>query len=245
MTISKHAVAALTIVALIALYWVLPHQEFPNYGHFADDAVFPSRNVVSNLAFILVGGPAVLWVMRHRRELGDDYDAAMTLFLGMIATAFGSAYFHLEPLANGELNRTTLFWDRLPITIALAGLLALVLRDRVFHRPNRFALLLLTIAGMATVLYWYWSNDLYPYGFFQLYAGVGSLLMIAILRPSYTEAGYLVAALAFFGISKVFEDFDHAIFAHWPVGGHPLKHIASAIAAWMILLWLKKRSALT
>ena len=241
MTISKQ-VAALTFVALIALYWVLPHREFPNYGHFADDAR-GQLNVLSNLAFILVGVPGLLWTTRHRRELDDDYPAALTFFLGVIATAFGSAYFHLRPLELGQLNRGALFWDRLPITIAFAGLLALVLRDRVFHRPNRFALPLLTIAGIATVLYWYWSHDLYPYGFFQLYTGVGTLLMIAMLRPSYTEAGYLVAAIAFFAMSKVFEDFDHQIYAHWPMGGHPLKHVISAAAALTIWLWLMKRRA--
>lgn len=246
MTISK-AVAALTIVALFALRPILPHRDLAGYGRFADDALstFHARNVFSNVGFVLVGAVGVLWVLRHRRELADDWAAAVTLFGALIATALGSAYFHITPLDGAEMNRFTLLWDRLPMTVTFAGLLALVLRDRVFHRPNRLALPLLALTGIATTLYWYWSWDLYPYAFFQLYAAVGTLLLVAALRPSYTEAGYVAAGVFLFGISKVFEDFDHAIYSKWGVGGHPLKHVLGALAAVMILLWLQKRSART
>lgn len=244
MTISK-GVAALTLVLLFALRGVLPHRDIPGYGDFADDAgsTFHARNVLSNVGLLLAGAAGVVWAMRHRRELGDDVAAAMTLFGGVVLTAFGSAYFHLTPLDGGALNRFTLLWDRLPMTVALAGLLALVLRDRVFHRPNRFALPLLALAGIGTVVYWYWSQDLYPYAFFQFYAAAGTLLMIVTLRPSYTEAGYVAASVILFGLAKVFEDFDRAIHEHWGIGGHPLKHVAGAIAVVTILLWLAKRSA--
>ncbi len=250
MTISKPAlsraeggVAALTIVLAIVSYWLLPHADFPNYGKFADDAVSTSRNVYSNVGLLIVGAIGVWWTMRHRSE---DYAATMTLFGGLIATAFGSAYFHATPLIHGqlggELNRWTLLWDRLPMTVAFSGFLALVMRDRVFHRPNRFALPVLAAIGIATTLYWYGSGDLWPYAFFQFYLAAGTLLMIMALPPSFSEAGYVVASVFVFGLSKIFEDFDHEIRAHWRIGGHPLKHIAGAIAALMILLWLQKRS---
>jgi hypothetical protein len=238
-TISK-GVAALTVVLAIASYWFLPHADFPDYGKFADDAVSTSRNVVSNAGLLLVGAIGTWWSMRYR---GDDRAAALTLFGGLIATAFGSAYFHATPLLNGQLNRWTLLWDRMPMTVAFAGMLALVLRDRVFHRPNRIALPVLAGIGVATALYWYASGDLWPYAFFQFYLAAGTLLMIMTLRPSHTEAGYAVASVFAFGLSKVFEDFDREIHAHWGIGGHPLKHVAGAIAALMILLWLRKRSA--
>jgi hypothetical protein len=245
-TISKPAlskvegtVAALTVVLAIAGWWVLPHADFPDYGKFADDQRSTFRNVASNGAFLLVGGAGVVWSMRHRRVLGEDYAAALALFGGVIATGFGSAYFHADPLVGDRLNRFTLLWDRLPMTIAFAGLLALVLRDRVFQ--HRIVLPLLAIVGIATTLYWYWSHDLYPYAFFQFYTAVGTLLIVMVVRPVFTEAGYVVAAVVLFGVSKVFEDFDHAVFAKWGIGGHPLKHLVSALAALMILLWLEKR----
>ena len=242
MTISK-AVAVLTIAFAIGSYWFLPHGDFADYGRFADDTVSTSRNVLSNAGLLLVGAAGVWWSMRRRSELADDFAATLALFGGVIATAFGSAYFHSDPLVRGELNRFTLFWDRLPMTIAFAGLLALVLRDRVFHRPNRIALPLLAMAGIATTLYWYGSGDLHPYAFIQFYAAAGTLLMMTALRPSYTESGYVVAAVFLFGMAKVFEDLDWDLFRRWGVGGHPLKHVAAAIATLMILLWLMKRRA--
>lgn len=241
MTISK-ALGA-TIVVAVASYWFLPHADFPNYGRFADDAVSTARNVWSNAGLLLAGAIGVWWSMRHRAELADDSAAALTLFGGLIATAFGSAYFHASPLAGGRLDRWTLLWDRLPMTVAFAGMLALVLRDRVFHRPNRLALPLLAVIGVATAVYWYASGDLWPYAFFQFFLAAGTLLMVMTLRPSYTEAGYVVASVFVFGVSKIFEDFDHEIRAHWGIGGHPLKHVTGAIAALMILVWLRKRRA--
>lgn len=248
MTISKPAlsgaegaVAALTVVLAIGMWWVLPHADFPAYGRFADDRDGnTARNVVSNLGLLIVGTAGVWWAMRNRQ---DDRAAALILFAGVIAAGLGSMYFHAQPLAGGRLNRAALLWDRMPMTIAFAGLIALVLRDRVLQRPNRFVLPLLVVIGLATALYWYWSGDLYPYAFFQFYTAAGTLLMIMTLRPRYTEAGYVAAAVVLFGMSKVFEDFDWAIHAGWGIGGHPLKHAVSALAAVMILLWLAKRRA--
>ncbi len=243
MTISK-AFAALSAIALaIVAYRVLPHADLPHYGKFADDQLSTSRNVWSNAGLLIVGFAGVWWAVRSRRVLADDFAAALALFGGVIATAFGSAYFHADPLAGGDLNRFTLLWDRLPMVIAFAGLIALVLRDRVFHRANRIVLPLLALFGVAATLYWYWSGDLYPYAFFQFYAAAGTLLMVMALRGAYTESGYVVAAVFLFGIAKLFEDLDWELFRRWGVGGHPLKHVAAAIAASMILLWLGKRRA--
>ena len=242
MTISERwrglLVLLLTVAMAVVAWRVLPHQDLAGYGHFADDAGpgFNTLNVVSNAGF-LIAGLVGLWRLPRKNA------AAMALFGGVVATAFGSAYFHVRPLIGEELNRFTLLWDRLPMTVAFAGLLALVLHDRGVE--SRLALPLLTAAGVGTVLWWYWSRDLFPYGFFQLYAAAGTLLMITILRPRFTEAGYVVAGVVLFGVAKLFEDLDHEIFRKWPVGGHPLKHVAGALAALMILLWLTKRKQTT
>lgn len=239
-------VALLTIVALIALSFVPRlHSDPEDYPFFADDAAHPLRNVVSNAGLLAVGSAGVTWAARNRRRLADDFAAAMTLFAGVIATAFGSAYFHSFPLEHGALNRFTLLWDRLPMSVAFAGTLALVLRDRVFRAPRRLALPLLVGTGVATVLYWYLtpSHDLYPYAFFQLYTAAGTLLMVLFLRPSYTEGRFVVAAVLLFGMAKVVEERDDALYARFGFGGHPLKHVAAAVAALMILAWLMKRRA--
>lgn len=244
MTISEGFAAVLTLAMAIAAYWI--PKDDSDYGRFADDtgSTFNTRNVVSNLGFLIIGAAGLCWTFGHRQMLGDDFAAAVTLFAGVIGTAFGSSYFHVTPLSGNTLNRFTLLWDRIPMTVAFAGLLALMLRDRVFHQPNALPLPLLVLFGIATTLYWYWARDLRPYAFFQLYAAAGTLLLIVTLRPSYTEAGYVTAAVFLFAIAKVLEDLDHEIHQRWRIGGHPLKHLAGAGAVLMILLWLMKRSAL-
>ena len=223
------AASLLAIAISVASWWILPREDPPDYGQFADGILL---NVVSNAGFLIVGAAGLI---ARRNDL-----AAKTLFVGVILTAFGSAYFHADPLdAAGELNRFTLLWDRLPMTIAFAGFLALVLHDRV--GPSRLSVPLLATIGIATVLWWYVTNDLFPYALYQLFAPVGALILVTLLRPRFTEGGYLVAGVFLFGIAKVFEDFDDAIAMQWPVGGHPLKHVAGALAALMILLWLVKR----
>jgi hypothetical protein len=53
-------------------------------------------------------------------------DAPTTvLFAGIFLTGFGSSYYHLDP------NDSTLFWDRLPMTICFAAILSAVVEERV------------------------------------------------------------------------------------------------------------------
>jgi hypothetical protein len=232
-------VALVTVVALIVLWVRYPDLHDRGYGVFADDrAGFGMRNVVSNAGFLIVGLTGVVWAMRRRAQLGDDYAAALTLFTGVTFTAFGSAWFHLEPLRGGALNREGLLLDRLPMTIAFAALLALVFRDRVLHRHHRWLLPLMLATGVATLVYWYACDRLLPYAFFQGYVAVGTLLMLAVLPPAYTGARWVAAAVLFFGVAKICEALDTRIFELCRFGGHPLKHVAGAVAALMILLWL-------
>jgi hypothetical protein len=51
-------------------------------------------------------------------------------FAGVGLTAFGSAYYHLEP------TNDRLLWDRLPMTVAFMGLFAAVLSERVRLRAR-------------------------------------------------------------------------------------------------------------
>lgn len=234
------AVAVATFVALIVLWLLFPDLHDRDYGRFADDvAGHRMRNVLSNAGFVVVGMAGFLCI--RKRDAGDDYAAALTFFAGVTLTAFGSAWFHLQPLIGGKLNRGALLLDRLPMTIAFAALLALVFRDRVLRRHHAWLLPLMIALGVASLGYWYKEDRLLPYAFFQGYTAAGTLLLLALPRPSYSGARYLIAAVLFFGIAKVCEARDQQIFDVLRFGGHPLKHVAGALAALMILLWLRFR----
>ena len=123
--------------------------------HFAD--------VLSNLGFALVA----LWGWGQLKESGQHPAishgwAGYRLFLlGLFLTAFGSAYYHLDP------DNIGLFWDRLPIALACAGLLAGVWGDTQRKQSAPLAAAL-AVFGIASVIWWYvtelgGTGDLRPY----------------------------------------------------------------------------------
>ncbi len=97
------------IVSLAALLPLPPLLQDQNYHQFADQrelfGIPNFWNVVSNLPFIVVG---VAGLLRFRRDA-----TTFVLFTGLFLTGFGSSYYHLNP------NDSTLFWDRLPMTLCL------------------------------------------------------------------------------------------------------------------------------
>jgi hypothetical protein len=104
----------LMIASLVALLPLPPLLQDQAYHQFADQrelfGIPNFWNVVSNLPFVVVGAVGLL---RFHR------DATTTvLFIGIFLTGFGSSYYHLDP------NDSTLFWDRLPMTICFAAILS-------------------------------------------------------------------------------------------------------------------------
>ena len=102
-------------------------------------------------------------------------------FLGILLTAAGSAWYHLAP------DNETLFWDRLPMTIAFMGLVSSQVVDRISVRAGLVLLGPMLLVGMASVVYWIvtermGAGNVLPYGLLQGYAVV-VLLMMAVAAP--------------------------------------------------------------
>ena len=58
--------------------------------------------------------------------------AIVILFLGILLTGFGSAYYHLDPTIS------TLFWDRLPMAVSFMAILAIGIEERVDAKREPF-----------------------------------------------------------------------------------------------------------
>jgi len=241
------------LVGVTAL--VPPVAQDPAYHHFADRRVLlrvPNfLNVASNLPFLLVGALGFVFLAWNRRSGGDD--AFITpgarrpywlFFTGIALTGVGSAYYHWRP-DNG-----TLFWDRLPMTIAFMALLASVIGERIGRRAGALSLWPLLIAGVASTLYWHLGEqrgvgDLRPYGLVQFGSIVLIPLILVLFPARYTGTGYLWLSIAWYGLAKAFEYFDHGLFMRVGVSGHTWKHLASAVGAYWILRMLERRRPLT
>jgi len=242
------------VVAVIAM--LLPPIPQPQWYHmFADQRGFlgiPSfNNVVSNFPFAAVGLWGLVFLIRascrqdgrHFLDRRERWPYLM-VFVGLILTAAGSSYYHLQP------DNRTLVWDRLPMVIVMMSLMAAIVAERVSLRAGLWLLSLLVFIGLSSV--WQWrvsevrgAGDLRFYAAVQLYSVL--FLVIALLLPSrYTRGTDLAMVAGFYVLAKILESLDRPIFdlGHI-VSGHTLKHLAAAGAGYWILRMLQKRRPLT
>jgi len=244
----------LALVVALAVFFVPRIPQPQAYHRFGDARSFlgiPNfGDVVSNLPFAVVG----VWGIAFVLGAGSDPRAGhfadprerwpyLFVFVGMLLTAFGSAYYHLQP------NNARLVWDRLPIMMAFMSLVAAVITERVSLSIGLWSLPLLLAVGMGSVLLWRASEirgagDLRLYAAVQVYS-VLVLLVSFIFPQHFTRRADLAVVVGFYVLAKILETFDRNIFAaeHW-ISGHTLKHLAAAVAGYWILRMLQKRQVI-
>jgi len=230
------ALLLLLAASLIGLLLLPPIPQDQSYHEFADQRTIfgiPNFwNVVSNIPFIAVG-VAGLWKLRRNAAIS-------VLFLGILLTGFGSAYYHLDP------NDRTLFWDRLPMAISFMAILANVIEEQVALKVGTALLWPLIAVGLFSLLLWRWTGDLRLYGWVQFFPAVALILLFVLFRPAYSGASSWLIAAAFYGVAKLFEFYDQAIYSIGSIlSGHTLKHIAAAAACFVVLEYFKKRQPVT
>jgi len=144
---NKRRVVILLVVmvaSLLALLLLPPIPQNQNYHDFADQWTFlgiPNFwNVVSNFPFVVIGA-AGLW--QGRRD-----PAIVVLFLGILLTGFGSAYYHLDT------DDRSLFWDRLPMAISFMAVLAIAIEERLDAKAGAILLWPLIAVGIFSLLVW-------------------------------------------------------------------------------------------
>ena len=211
----------LALCALIAPWlaaWLLPFFAQPQSFHdYADQRAWlglpHAANVLSNLPFLIVGVLGLRytlhgWRNENRNAFTDQSTAwpYTLLFLGVLLTAFGSAWYHARP------SDVTLVWDRLPMALGFAGLVAGTLADRAPQRTLQF-LLAFAAVGAGTVLYWHVTGNLVPYLVMQAGFVAAALLATAFIPTPYTHANRIYAAAGLYALALILERFDHHVHA--------------------------------
>ncbi len=246
-------VLCISTIVIVALAAILPPiAQSESYHQFVDQRLYfgiPNfLNVVSNLAFLLIGVAGVVFI---GRSFGlNRYPSFVTkvecwpyliLFLSIAMVCLGSAYYHWAP------NNAGLLWDRLPIACGVTALLAATIVDRVSVKAGLILTPVLVFLGLASVLHWYWS-ELQGTGNLNFYIVVQfySLLLVIVLSivcPSrYTRGSDIYIVVAMYGLSKVAEKLDAEIYALGQlISGHTLKHLLAAAAVYWIFRMLVKR----
>jgi hypothetical protein len=158
------------------------------------------------------------------------------LFFGIFLTGFGSSYYHLNP------NDDTLFWDRLPMTVCFAAILAAVVEERVDPKAGVMLLRPLLAIGIFSLLLWRWTDDLRLYAWAQFFPLLALVLILRLFPPKFTGAYYWATAVALYVLAKLLEYFDESIFSFGSiVSGHTLKHLAAAAGGFAILRLFQTR----
>ena len=231
---------AVVLMACLALAGpALPQSA--SFHDFADQRAWGpmphAMDVLSNLPFV-VWGVAGLWALARAvrlRAIGSaPAGLAALFFVGLVATAGVSAYYHWQP------DNAGLVWDRGGMLLAFAGLLGLAAVQGVSRRAGiALAAAVLTL-GPVTVHVWAVSGNLLPWGVLQI-GGMVLILALAWLQPTSPATGLQIRwtlVIAMYALAKMLELADHPVFdlTGQLVSGHSLKHGVASLAAWPVVL---------
>lgn len=240
-----------TIIICIALAAVIAVAMLPaipqplGYHNFADKrpllSVPNAGDVLSNLPFIIVGILGLFFILtRSSSSTSTQRWSYIAMFAGLLLTGFGSGYYHLAP------DNQRLVWDRMPMTIAVAGFIGVLLVDRFDAKVIAIVPVLMAL-GIASVIQWGISEqrgqgDLRWYGLYQGMVMIFAAELLLMFRSR--ERNFQVFALAALAnlAAKIFELLDVPIY-HFggTVSGHTLKHLSASLGFIPLVIWVARK----
>jgi hypothetical protein len=232
-----------SLMAVIAVSLVSPISQSLDYHNFSDSNSFigipNSLNVISNLAFILVGMYSIVFVIKNKDSLDKFYWSSLIYGIGIFFVGLGSGYYHWTP------DNDTLLFDRLPMTIAFMSFYAMIVS--AFIKPLNGLKLLpwLLLAGGISV--WYWvateeigKGDLRWYALVQFLPMILIAVILALFESKDHNKSLVFSVMGWYFIAKIFEFIDSQVYEITGViSGHSLKHIFAAIACLYIVKWIR------
>jgi hypothetical protein len=248
-------IGVLGLFALSSLLFVAPFPQDTTYHNFADQRTLwnipHALNVLSNIPFVIFGLCGLVWLLSKRgRSLGEhflyrwEWWASILLFIFVTLTGVGSAYYHANP------NNDTLYWDRLPLTVVFMTFFVLVFAERVAPKIGPWLLWPCIAFGFFGVTYWHWTEmhgagDVRVYALVQFFPLLALPIILLLFPPRYTGTAALWGVLAWYGLAKILELLDRAIYTgNGVVSGHTLKHLVAALGGLWLLLLLQRRRPL-
>jgi hypothetical protein len=161
----------------------------------------------------------------------NTLDCAWLFFAGLILTAAGAAFYHLQP------DGMRLAADRAGIAVAFAGLVGFAVCERVSVRAGWPAAWFTLAAGLLAAMACCRTGNALPWALVQ-FGGLALMLALALARPVAGALGLKFGwAIGVFLLAKGFELLDHAIIeaTHQVLSGFSLKHLAAAGASMIVL----------
>jgi hypothetical protein len=199
-----------------------------------------AMDVLSNLP-LAIAGVCGWWSLRRGHQGADIQRPLQVLFIGLLLTAVGSAWYHWAPDPFG------LALDRLGMAVTFAGAIALAVAERVGPRPAGATLGLVLV--MASISAWLplTHGNVLPWVVVQ-FGGIALIAAMALRAPRPGALGvHLGALIAIYALAKLFELGDEAVFhaTGGTVSGHSLKHVTAALAIWPVCSALRQNPRAT
>lgn len=245
--LKKSVLAAVAAASVAVLLWMDPLAQNPGYHRFADQRTLHGLpnfwNVTTNLPMVVVGLMGMIRILMRRSSgyLPQLAHVYMAFFCGLFLTGWGSAYYHIEP------DNASLLYDRLPMTVLFVSFFCIVWGEHISPAAVRWILWPLIAAGLAAVIYWYWTEtqgrgDLRPYALVQFMPMLLIPLILLFYRSKLSGIVWLWGVVAAYGASKLAEALDLPIYDYLGAfSGHSIKHLVAALAAYLLYLAIGKR----
>ncbi len=221
--------------------------------HFADarswGALPNAMDVMSNLPFAVMAVWGLYRLHRvdraHERSLrvqtgawaplteppASALDCAWLFFAGLLITAAGSAFYHLQP------DALRLGADRAGMAVAFAGLMGFAVCERVSQRAGWPVAWFVLAAGLMSVAVFHETGNVLPWAVLQ-FGGMVVVLVLSFARPVRGAIGLKLGwVILFYSLAKMFELADEAVYeGTWHlISGHSVKHLTAALAALPVL----------
>ena len=238
------------LASLAGIWLVPPIPQDTAYHQFAGDlsllAIPNALNVITNLLFAWAGIEGVYRLVWQNKLVIEEQvrPAYIIFFASLILVALGSGHYHLSP------DNQSLVWDRLPMTIAFMSFFTILCAERLSPHRAKQSYPLLLIAGIASIVYWYFSEqagqgDLRPYVLVQFLPIALTPLILLLFPSNYSRSADIWWLFAWYLFAKLLEWLDLEIHNLLVViSGHNLKHVAAAIGCLIFLRHLRRRIAI-
>jgi hypothetical protein len=226
----------------LAIAWIAhgPVHQLADYHAFADRRAFlgiPNASDVLSSAAIAAAGLWGLWLTRSaaaRAALGAAWPGYALFFAALALTALGSGHYHWAP------DNARLVWDRLPIALACAGLIAGARAATVAPRQGPWVVAALAVLAAASVQWWAWTDargfdDLGPYLLFQAAPPLLVPFWQASAGSPRRERLLFALAILLYAAAKAAELADRGVLDALGVSGHTIKHLLAAGAAFALV----------
>ena len=235
------------VVVFIGTFFVPPIPQDVAYHVFADQreiwGIPNFWNVISNAPFFFIGliGIGVVQYWKMPGGLAEIRIGYSTFFVGIVGVALGSSYYHLDP------SNETLFWDRLPMTIAFMAFCSVVVGEYLSIELGRRLLWPLVCIGFLSVVYWAYTEglgrgDLRPYAIVQFLPGLLIPMILLMFKSAFTNSNYIWAMLVLYVLAKVAEALDAQVFDILGYfSGHSIKHLIASAGGIILCLALVYR----